>query len=197
MSIIHDALKKVQHSLERKHGRHPPEPQTYQSSTYIPPARPQNTPVSPLAVKKEGVSAKMIFIMVNTILIAAGIIIVLLLRLLETQTPRQDTSALVRQRLEAVIAPGQAATAPAPQASALATPLPQATDPIRPSGPPPLELNGTMLMDERRVALINNDIYELSEYVDGKRITDISLTEATLLDEATGATIILRVRNRR
>ena len=59
-----------------------------------------------------------------------------------------------------------------------------------------LELNGTMLMDNRNVALINGEVYEMGERVEGYLITSITLKDVTLLNEADGTTTTLRTRNR-
>lgn len=56
-----------------------------------------------------------------------------------------------------------------------------------------LLLSGTMMMGEKRVALINGEIYELGESVRGKKITDVTLKNVELTDE-TGAKTSLSVR---
>lgn len=46
----------------------------------------------------------------------------------------------------------------------------------------PLILSGTMMMGDKRVALINNGIYEVGEFVEGKKVTAITLEKVDLLD---------------
>ncbi len=46
----------------------------------------------------------------------------------------------------------------------------------------PLILSGTMMMGDKRVALINNGIYEVGEFVEGKKVTAIALEKVELLD---------------
>lgn len=46
-----------------------------------------------------------------------------------------------------------------------------------------LILNGTSLIDGKRVALINDEIYEVGEIVDGKTITSINLNQIKLGNE--------------
>ncbi|MBN1869874.1 MAG: hypothetical protein JW847_04780 [Candidatus Omnitrophica bacterium] len=48
--------------------------------------------------------------------------------------------------------------------------------------PGELVLNGTSLIDGKRVALINDEIYEVGEVVDGKKITSINLNQIELSD---------------
>lgn len=46
-----------------------------------------------------------------------------------------------------------------------------------------LILSGTMMMDSKRVALINNEIYELGEYINGMKIININLKKVDLLNK--------------
>jgi hypothetical protein len=57
-------------------------------------------------------------------------------------------------------------------------------------------LSGTMLMDNQRVALINEDIYVIGDSVDGKEIVEISLKEVTLKGK-NGELSTLKVLNRK
>jgi len=55
--------------------------------------------------------------------------------------------------------------------------------------PGELVLNGTSLIDGKRVALINDEIYEIGEMVNGKKITSINLNQIELLDNETIITL--------
>lgn len=55
--------------------------------------------------------------------------------------------------------------------------------------PGELVLNGTSLIDGRRVALINDEIYEIGEVIDGKKITSINLNKIELSDNETVVTL--------
>jgi len=55
-----------------------------------------------------------------------------------------------------------------------------------------MELNGIVMMGERRVALINNDIYEVGDSVDGKKIINITTNDVELKDGE--KTITLKVQ---
>ena len=46
-----------------------------------------------------------------------------------------------------------------------------------------LVLNGTLMAEDKRAALINNEVYEIGESIDDKFITSISLNEVELLDK--------------
>lgn len=46
-----------------------------------------------------------------------------------------------------------------------------------------LVLNGTSLIDGKRVALINDEIYEIGEVIDGNKITSIDLNKVELLGD--------------
>ena len=48
--------------------------------------------------------------------------------------------------------------------------------------PGELVLNGTSLIDGKRVALINDEIYEIGEIINGKQITSINLNKIELRD---------------
>ncbi len=47
--------------------------------------------------------------------------------------------------------------------------------------PDSIVLSGTMVVDNQRVALINGEIYEVGDYINGKKIVDISLEKVDLL----------------
>ncbi len=54
-------------------------------------------------------------------------------------------------------------------------------------------LNGITTMGDKRVALINNEIYQVGETIEGKRITDISMQKVELVD-SNGNVTILKVK---
>jgi len=205
MSIIHDALKKVQASLDRKHGRHVPLAEERPvakaeniRTVYTPPISAQDRASASAA----SLSPKLVFFLGNAVLIALGIIIVLLLKLSDRSPQVKSTpSPLVQQRLNTARSVSQTVpvqpVATATPSQALQTPAPQKTA----ITPPPaseeyFELGGIMLMGEQRVALINGEAYELGEHVNGKRIVNITLKEVSLLDEKNGTVTTLKAKNR-
>ncbi len=60
----------------------------------------------------------------------------------------------------------------------------------RPQGDGGLHLSGIMTMGEKRVALINDDIYELGDIVAGKRIVEIERDKVHLADQDQNISII-------
>ncbi|MCK5260093.1 MAG: hypothetical protein KAJ70_03440 [Candidatus Omnitrophica bacterium] len=48
--------------------------------------------------------------------------------------------------------------------------------------PGELVLNGTSIIDGKRVALINDEIYEIGETINGKKVTNINLNQIELSD---------------
>jgi len=55
--------------------------------------------------------------------------------------------------------------------------------------PGELVLNGTSLIDGKRVALINDEIYQIGETIDGKKIISINLNKIELSDDETIITL--------
>lgn len=72
-------------------------------------------------------------------------------------------------------------TSPVPTPSPLPSSLQTKTPSAKRSFPDSLILNGTMVVDNQRVALINGEIYEVGDYINGKKIVDISLEKVDLL----------------
>jgi len=58
---------------------------------------------------------------------------------------------------------------------------------------PKIYLSGIMMMGAERVALINNDIYQVGESIEGMKITNITLREVELLDD--DEVVYLKVKN--
>jgi len=58
--------------------------------------------------------------------------------------------------------------------------------------PGELELSGTMMMDDKQVALINGEIYELGETVKGYQITGITLKNIELMKDGKKTQIDVR-----
>lgn len=70
---------------------------------------------------------------------------------------------------------------PVPAQSSPPSPLQTKTPSAKRNFPNNLVLNGTMVVDNQRVALINGEIYEVGDYINGKKIVDISLEKVDLL----------------
>lgn len=85
-------------------------------------------------------------------------------------------------------------TAPAGQPLVAETDLVTAVD--QPLLGKTLKLTGIMMRGDKRVALINDDIYELGDFVEGKQIIDITLKTVVLSDNQ-GNTLTLDVRDKK
>lgn len=57
-------------------------------------------------------------------------------------------------------------------------------------------VNGTVVMDEKRMALINDNFYEIGDVINGKKIMNIALDRVEFLDEQ-GKTLTLKVKGKR
>ena len=55
-----------------------------------------------------------------------------------------------------------------------------------------LQLKGTMLTNNKYVALINNEIYEIGEYIDSAKIINITLEKVELLDDTQIRTLYVK-----
>ncbi len=55
-----------------------------------------------------------------------------------------------------------------------------------------LVLSGTMMMEDKRVALINDEVYEVGDTINGNRIMSISLKKVEIMNPK-GKTVTLRV----
>jgi hypothetical protein len=78
----------------------------------------------------------------------------------------------------------------------MSAPLPVVSSPdVRnavPEEPGSLRLEGIMDMGAKKVALINGDVYEEGQVVDGKIIAEISLNSIAVMDNGTKKVIPLK-----
>jgi len=173
MSIIHDALKKVQTNLDKKKSsaRHnnntPPFAQRARSLS----SDSQNT------VKEYAPDS----ILNGVVFLLITCLIVLLLYILNRpshlrQTPQQYTAT-----------PASSIKFPSRAIHPTNISPPQKNMPQKNNE---TVLQGTMLMGNRQVALINSEIYELGESVNGLTITNITLKKVDLIDQNGNITIL-------
>ena len=69
------------------------------------------------------------------------------------------------------------------------TPMVKQKNPVYKLDKGAIVLSGTMMMGDRQVALINDDIYEIGDTIQGKKIIDISLKEVQLEENGRVTTI--------
>lgn len=101
-----------------------------------------------------------------------------------SKSPAPSATGEPRQRGESTPSPFAALTKPF-------TTIPSRSQTSDPSTG--LVLNGTMMMGDRRVALINNKIYEPGDVVQEKRILNITLEEVTL-EDSDGKIVTLKTK---
>lgn len=85
----------------------------------------------------------------------------------------------------------------APEETSAVTPAPpsdpkEKTTSVTPPKPAELVLNGIMMMDNEKAALINNRIYHVDDEIEGKKVVNITLDKVEL--EEAGQIITLRVK---
>lgn len=196
MSIINDALKRAQKNMAKKDTKKQPEkkpktektdppstikqaasaakgpvyptPISQQPKTPPPPAK-KPAPEKPKAKakkkkKKEKMWYQTISVIVAIFFLITGILIATLYFLKQRSSEDDgDRRSYQPKRLQRTYKPGE------------------------------LNLSGTSLIENRRVALINGDIYEEGDVVDGNKIISIELKKVALQDPD-GKVIMLRVK---
>lgn len=177
MSIINDALKKTQTNMDPKETKdvskiyeklHPP------ASTPPPrPASPSGSkqPEPPKQPVKKS-QAPAILAIVCILCVVTGVLVAALF------FSKQKSSELSKKFTNTFFKP----KAPKPA-------------PARVYRPGEIVLNGTMMMSDHRVALINDKIFEIGDVIDGRELLDVSFNKITLKDQDTGELITLHVHN--
>ena len=177
MSIINDALKKAQSNLKKKETEHIPNiyEKLYKPKEISPPSSEFIEP--PPQEQKAWYSG--ILTLITIFFLVIGFLSAVLFFLLNQSTTKTQTVVVQPEDSnESTITPSPAAATPAKR-------LYKRNE---------LVLSGIMMMGDKRVALINNDIYELGETVQGKKIIDITLDKVELQDG--NRTIVLQVRKK-
>ncbi len=165
MSIIHEALKKVQQTTSP--GQPPRSPA-------VPPGDNATTPSS--TAPAPAVPTPLTISLLTVLGTAIFIILVILIKLAveTTQHPRLVSS----QQKNAVPLQTEQAPPPAPTA-----PTPAATPTTKPTASEdPFRIEGIMDMGNKKVALINGNVYEEGQSVNGLLIVGIELNQITVMD---------------
>ncbi|MBF0620176.1 MAG: hypothetical protein HQL19_08420 [Candidatus Omnitrophica bacterium] len=178
MSIIHDALKKVQSK---------PAPV---STGEIPQT---NDPFAPPAPDKgRDTNRSLTILMACVITVAVIVIFGILFKLVMDSTERTKITA----RNVALPAAATAQTSSQPPPPAKVLPLPLNFPPLpaitKPPEPNTIKIEGVMDMGGKMVALINGNIYEIGQIFDGKMITNIGFDSVTIKDNGTIRTIPIK-----
>lgn len=164
MSIIHDALKKVQ--------------QTNNPEATPPPATPQGSVQNPETVKPQDKTSILLFVA------AICAVVAMIFAALPQFTPKKPvrTSAVTVTKQPA---PEPAATTePAPAVPAQTTAV---TDPLNSA-----RIEGIMDMGDKKVVLINGNVYEEGQTIHGRTITKITLDAMTVTDNGQERTFSIK-----
>jgi len=175
MSIIDDALKKAQSNLDKKNNLSPTsqEKQPAQPKTPAPQtSRPAVRPLPQRPSENESSKNKTILISILSLIVLAGALFFIL-----NKTSLKN-SAFTKNIPVLKLINNSSKEKPAPS--------------IKPKTKPLLRinydkntmiLNGTMTIDNKRVALINNNIYKVGDTVNGNEIIIITMERVELRDE--------------
>jgi hypothetical protein len=165
MSIIHDALKKVQKSMQKNPDTSTP---TTSSEGFI------ETLSSPESQQKSS-SAQWIPTLVLVTLAVGGAF--LYLRMQKNHQPKHLAEIVTAAPVK--VAPPKVVSTPVPTPPASTTPAPVAPTPAA-KPKPVLNIQGVMAQGSKNVALINDGIYEEGSVVEGQKILKISLNAITV-----------------
>ena len=179
MSIIHDALKKVQEKNAKGMPAHPP--------VSTPPSAAQ---VAPPPVKEPLQENRTLIILLGTLIV--GIVIWAIISnipkhpseqitIIASQIPIKKTEQSISQPMRA--APGSP-TKPAEPAVVPAAPAVPAKPQVDPNDPlSSLRVEGIMDMGGKKAALLNGNIYEEGQTIYGRIIAQITLDSVTIVDD--------------
>lgn len=198
MSIINEALKKTQAHLKEKTAVIADERFSWRppitEQPIIPPRPSEGFAQQPSPPMAKQITKKWHIIILAEIvlfLVAASVIFVL--------QPRVFHAFLQPPAIGPTLQKSHAVSAQRPQVNTSASPDGLATSSanlaVNPSPtswgskPTDLVLSGIMMNQNKMVALINNEIYELGDEIDGKKITKITLNQVELRDDK-GLTIL-------
>jgi hypothetical protein len=181
MSIIHDALKKVQTDLTRKNDSLPPAAvqKTEKRETLISPkVEMSRTPCSPASPQVRQTRSAWNFSK-DIIFLASGFFILLF-----------GWGHFIQPLTITALPPTESAYQTPEHNSH--PPASTAPEPVIPEEQP-LVVSGIMAMDDKHVALINDAIYEAGEEIEGQRILEITMEKVRIFDIEKGEIKTLKV----
>ena len=188
MSIIHEALKKAQTDYQKvrlQNSSTPtPLPVDTPAAAPLPPPEKQKLQRDPstiaaiLKAKPKQDHQSVVYRWIFLLTLLAGLSTLVIYTKKSPSVPQLPAETSSQTASVPASAPGPAEMVSIP-------------DPV-PAKQPSLTLNGTMMMGDKRVALINNKIYELGESIDGWQIISISLNKVELKNAETTMTLSAR-----
>ena len=204
MSIINEALKKTQVNLNNLRGKpvavaddriaagqktwQPPAAQPAQPFTQTPPSAPAITP----APQAKRTSTKRWYLIVIAEILVLGLaawVLFIFQPQLFRSSLHPKRSPTVRKSIATTAQPKPAASLLQPVPAVSVAPPPEIKFPMGASARN-LTLNGIMMDQNKMVALINDEIYEVGDYIGEKKVTAITLNMVELRDDGNNVTIL-------
>lgn len=181
MSIINEALKKAQQDLKRTVLPVPVRAETsFEAETPPPASQPASAMFAPSPSKEKGKSWRMVVVWeLLSLCVIGAFLFVLQPQIFDILNKRNVPPA---------------AAQPAPVAAPAAAPQTAVIRPIRPNKNA-MTLNGIMQIENKWMALINDEIYEEGDYIKNKKIDKISSEGVTLVEG--NRTIFLSARHKK
>ena len=180
MSIIHDALKKTQKNLnnitQHNISKNTEENSSKNNSMKIL----DETKIIAVKTPKNH-SAIIIFCLIIITIVLVASTVISFLKTKSPSTSRKTASKITQEPTSQSI-------------KTTAKPSTKTSINTKPHQPgQSLVLNGTLMANDKKAALINNELYEIGESIEGKTISNIFLNKVELLDK-NGTTTILKVK---
>ena len=204
MSIINEALKKTQVNLNNLRGKpvtvvddrvaagqkawQPPA--AHPAQTFTP--APSSAPVAAPAPQLKRTSAKRWYLIVFAEILGLGLAVWVLFifqpQLFHSSFQPKKFPA-VRKNIPPPAQSSPAATQPQSVPALSVAPPPEIKFPMGASAKN-LVLNGIMMDQNKMVALINDEIYEVGDYIGDHKVTEITLDRVELRDDGNNVTIL-------
>lgn len=205
MSIINEALKRTQtlkQTLSAAAGNRVSQPkkiwpQTESILTAVHPASlPAELPAAPMAAPQHKKWHVIVILEILFLLFIVGVLFIVQPKFFSHRDPigrlfpQMNFNAGSEQKIRPQQSPP--AATPVPGAISTAAPLPTASHKFnhRP------EVSGIVMNNNKITALIDGEIYEVGDYIDGKKITNITLNDVVLMDKNEVTVLSVRSNSR-
>jgi hypothetical protein len=220
MSIIHDALKKVQQGLSPKSDKTPTAPTTSKppSPDYIyatptdPAGRYDQQPIEHLPSRQNKAKSVLAFLCALAITLGAFVFLYKqlcsslpgfkswtelsfnkLIHQKEQFDSKNKTFENFKPLAKITVNPPKPPAPPSPTNPSSPTEMPAAANMIKPGLPSTLNIHGVMSNGSNNLVLINDQVYQEGDEVDGIKIVKINLNTITVINN--GKKELIRVKN--
>jgi type II secretory pathway component PulC len=204
MSIIHDALKKVQQGLNFKSNKLPLNaPATPETTGYIyeNPASAETIEgveqitAAPQASLKEQIKSALIVLGAIVIILTSALYIYQQFQINIPQVQRMAKKSFYKlihkEEIPDFKTKSAADLKPLAQVT-LAPPPNTASSQSKPAAPITLNIHGIMSNDSGNLVLINDQVYQEGDEIDGAKITKINLDSITIMNNGAEQTILVK-----